>query len=49
MNDEEEAYFYFTLNDFQELVKTHGFGFVFSKLSKEAQDTLDEYFYNTGL
>jgi len=42
--DQEEAYYFHTITEFESLVKAFGFDNVFKDLDKETQITMVEYF-----
>ncbi len=45
--NEEEAWVYFTLNDFAHAVNKYGAQFVLARLNNEAFQKLSEWFYDT--
>ena len=45
-NDNQEAYFYFSLADFEEIIKNFGVQFCFEKMTPEIKDLLLEFFKN---
>lgn len=45
---EEEAHFYFTLLDFEELVNKYGSQFVVSRMRNECFEKLSDWFYSIG-
>ena len=45
-NREDEQHVYFTIREFEELVKKHGVGFVLSKLEASSFDIIYDYYWD---
>ncbi len=46
--NEEEAHFYFTLNDIEHYINKDGAHFVLSRMGNDAFEKLSEWFYDAG-